>query len=127
MPRAAETMAVCGPDPSIPTRQGHGVLVRSRATPSSGVQPPSARDVRGSLPVQRWMLGPEGWTMPVCEVATVVGQSYRYEWAAEDGSATFGITGELLESEPPSAECQHREHDRHGRPRLRHGGWDGEL
>lgn len=70
------------------------------------------REVRGSLQqvwrahheaalLQRWMLGPEGWTMPVCEVATVVGQTYRYEWEATDGSARFGFTGELLEVEPP--------------------------
>lgn len=51
--------------------------------------------------VKRWMLGPEGWTMPVCEVATVVGETFRYEWeSAEDGSR-FGFTGELLESEAP--------------------------
>ena len=70
------------------------------------------RDVRGSLEqvwrahhepalLQRWMLGPDGWTMPVCEVATAVGETYRYEWAAVDGSARFGFTGTLLESEPP--------------------------
>ena len=51
--------------------------------------------------LQRWLLGPEGWTMPVCEVATEVGQSYRYEWEAADGSGRFGFTGELLESEAP--------------------------
>jgi uncharacterized protein YndB with AHSA1/START domain len=51
--------------------------------------------------LQRWMLGPDGWTMPVCEVATECGGSYRYEWTAEDGSARFGFEGERLESEPP--------------------------
>ncbi len=51
--------------------------------------------------MQRWLLGPDGWTMPVCEAATVVGQSYRYEWEAEDGSQRFGFTGELLDSVPP--------------------------
>lgn len=29
--------------------------------------------------LRRWMLGPDGWTMPVCEVATAVGEAYRYE------------------------------------------------
>lgn len=48
-----------------------------------------------------WLLGPDGWTMPVCEVASAVGDSYRYEWEAEDGSQRFGFQGELLESEPP--------------------------
>ena len=51
--------------------------------------------------MQRWLLGPDGWTMPVCDVATVVGQGYRYEWEAEDGSQRFGFTGELLDSMPP--------------------------
>ncbi|HEY7769777.1 SRPBCC family protein [Longimicrobium sp.] len=48
-----------------------------------------------------WLLGPDGWTMPVCEVASAVGESYRYEWEAVDGSQRFGFEGELLESEPP--------------------------
>ena len=39
--------------------------------------------------------------MPVCEVATEVGQTYRYEWAQVDGEGRFGFTGELLESLPP--------------------------
>lgn len=51
--------------------------------------------------VQRWLLGPEGWTMPVCEVATEVGQTYRYEWEQEGGTGRFGFTGELLESAAP--------------------------
>lgn len=51
--------------------------------------------------VQQWMLGPDGWTMPVCEVATRVGDTYRYEWESESGENRFGFTGELLENEPP--------------------------
>jgi uncharacterized protein YndB with AHSA1/START domain len=51
--------------------------------------------------LRRWLLGPEGWTLPVCEVATRVGDRYRYEWEAVDGSGRFGFEGELLESEPP--------------------------
>lgn len=49
--------------------------------------------------LQRWLLGPDGWTMPVCEVATSVGESYRYEW--EKGSDRFGFEGELLEAAAP--------------------------
>jgi uncharacterized protein YndB with AHSA1/START domain len=51
--------------------------------------------------MQRWLLGPDGWRMPVCEVAGGVGDRYRYEWEAEDGSQRFGFEGELLESQPP--------------------------
>jgi uncharacterized protein YndB with AHSA1/START domain len=54
--------------------------------------------------LQRWLLGPDGWTMPVCEVPSGIGDSYRYEWEAEDGSGRFGFEGELLESEPPYRE-----------------------
>lgn len=49
--------------------------------------------------LQKWLLGPDGWTMPICEVATAVGDSYRYEW--EKGEDRFGFTGELLELLPP--------------------------
>lgn len=51
--------------------------------------------------LQRWLLGPDGWTMPVCEVATAVGDTYRYEWESDAGEGRFGFTGQLLESHPP--------------------------
>jgi uncharacterized protein YndB with AHSA1/START domain len=51
--------------------------------------------------LRRWLLGPDGWTMPVCEVATEVGDSFRHEWEAEDGSGRFGFEGELREATPP--------------------------
>ncbi len=54
--------------------------------------------------VQRWLLGPEGWTMPVCEVATNIGDTYRYEWEKTDGTERFGFTGQLTESQPPARE-----------------------
>ena len=87
----------------------------SRATESqilSDTQVRVSRVIRGSVNavwrahhepalMKRWLLGPDGWTMPVCEVATKVGDSYRYEWEAVDGSQRFGFEGELLESGPP--------------------------
>ena len=53
--------------------------------------------------MRRWMLGPDGWTMPVCDVATTVGETYRYEWEPADGTGgeRFGFEGELLESARP--------------------------
>ncbi len=51
--------------------------------------------------MKRWCLGPDGWSMPVCEVASRVGDRYRYEWEADDGSQRFGFEGELLESAGP--------------------------
>jgi uncharacterized protein YndB with AHSA1/START domain len=51
--------------------------------------------------VRRWMLGPDGWTMPVCHVADAVGGTFRYEWASDDGGQRFGLEGEVLELDPP--------------------------
>ncbi|MEQ1737685.1 MAG: SRPBCC family protein, partial [Rhodoglobus sp.] len=51
--------------------------------------------------MKQWLLGPDGWTMPVCEIATKVGDSYRYVWEPEGGGEGFGFTGELLESQAP--------------------------
>ena len=71
-----------------------------------------ARVIRGSVQqvwdahhdpelVQQWLLGPEGWSMPVCETSTRVGGTYRYEWRQDDGGASFGSTGEVLEIAAP--------------------------
>ena len=49
--------------------------------------------------VQRWMLGPEGWTMPVCISELRTGGHFRYEWA-HSSKPGFHITGEFLELEP---------------------------
>ena len=51
--------------------------------------------------LKRWLLGPDGWTMPVAEVATNVGDTYRYEWEDSNGENRFGFTGELVEVEAP--------------------------
>ena len=51
--------------------------------------------------MRKWLLGPDGWSMPVCEIAASVGDTYRYEWERDGGGDRFGFTGELLESEAP--------------------------
>lgn len=53
--------------------------------------------------LQKWMLGPDGWRMSVCEVDPSVGGRYRYEWEPVEGTAgeRFGFDGETLLSEPP--------------------------
>ena len=48
----------------------------------------------------RWMLGPEGWTMPVCEVDLRPGGAWRFVWRREDGSE-MSITGVYQEVAPP--------------------------
>lgn len=50
--------------------------------------------------VQRWLLGPPGWTMPVCEVDQRVGGKYRYVWRNEDGTE-MGTGGVFREIAPP--------------------------
>ena len=48
-----------------------------------------------------WLLGPPGWTMPVCQLATKVGESYRYVWRSPDGNE-MGMGGVLREFVPPA-------------------------
>ena len=50
--------------------------------------------------LRRWLLGPPGWTMPVCEVDFRVGGAYRYEWRNEQGQ-TMGVGGVYREIDPP--------------------------
>ena len=49
--------------------------------------------------VQKWMLGPEGWTMPVCISEARPNGKIRYEWSNGSGGG-FYLTGEYLELEP---------------------------
>jgi uncharacterized protein YndB with AHSA1/START domain len=50
--------------------------------------------------LKRWLLGPPGWEMVVCEVANKVGHRYRYEWRNVEGKQ-FGIGGVCREFAPP--------------------------
>lgn len=47
-----------------------------------------------------WMLGPEGWTMPVCEVDLRPGGTYRFVWRKGDGTE-MEIHGAYREVTPP--------------------------
>lgn len=49
--------------------------------------------------IQKWMLGPPGWTMPVCINEARPGGKIRYEWANGEG-AGFYLTGEYVELVP---------------------------
>ena len=51
--------------------------------------------------IQQWMLGPDGWTMPVCQIDARPGGKIRYEWSDGKGGG-FSLTGECLELEPYS-------------------------
>jgi uncharacterized protein YndB with AHSA1/START domain len=50
--------------------------------------------------IRQWMLGPDGWTMPVCINEGTVGGKIRYEWVNGHGNG-FHVTGEILELDPP--------------------------
>lgn len=46
--------------------------------------------------VRQWLLGPPGWSMPVCEIDLRVGGKYRYVWRHENGNE-MGMGGEFRE------------------------------
>ncbi len=51
--------------------------------------------------VQQWCLGPEGWTMPVCNCDARPGGKIRYEWK-HPKQGGFHLTGEFVELKPYS-------------------------
>ena len=50
--------------------------------------------------LQRWCLGPEGWSMPVCICEARAGGRLRYEW--RKGDRGFYVTGEFISLTPYS-------------------------
>lgn len=51
--------------------------------------------------VRKWLLGPPGWTMPVCDIDLRVDGRYRYVWA-KDG-AEMGMGGVFREVHGPAS------------------------
>jgi uncharacterized protein YndB with AHSA1/START domain len=49
--------------------------------------------------VPHWMLGPEGWTMPVCEIDLRPGGEWHFVWRKADG-AEMGMRGIYKEVVP---------------------------
>jgi uncharacterized protein YndB with AHSA1/START domain len=49
--------------------------------------------------LQKWLLGPDGWTMPVCLSDPRAGGKIRYEWSDGKGHG-FHLTGEYVTLEP---------------------------
>ena len=49
--------------------------------------------------IRKWMLGPEGWMMPVCINDARPGGKIRYEWTDGKGNG-FYLTGEFISLEP---------------------------
>ncbi|HEY7172439.1 MAG TPA: SRPBCC family protein [Vicinamibacterales bacterium] len=52
--------------------------------------------------VQRWLLGPPGWSMPICEMDVRVGGRYRWRWRNDQDGSEFGFTGTFREVQPAS-------------------------
>ncbi|HJP58555.1 MAG TPA: SRPBCC family protein [Gemmatimonadaceae bacterium] len=52
--------------------------------------------------IKRWLLGPDGWSMPVCEVDLRVGGKYRYVWRNNDNGQEMGMGGVFREIEKPA-------------------------
>jgi uncharacterized protein YndB with AHSA1/START domain len=50
---------------------------------------------------RKWLLGPEGWTMPVCINEARPGGKIRYEWT-HPKQGSFYVTGEFVELTPYS-------------------------
>src|SRR5262245_28080049 len=50
--------------------------------------------------IPEWMLGPEGWTMPICEVDLRPGGAWRFVWRRTDGFE-MGMGGIYREITPP--------------------------
>jgi uncharacterized protein YndB with AHSA1/START domain len=50
--------------------------------------------------VARWLLGPEGWTMPVCEIDLRPGGAWRFVWRRAGGEE-MAMRGAYSEVVPP--------------------------
>jgi len=75
----------------------HIVVTRHFAAPPEAVY---RAHTEPSL-IQKWLLGPDGWTMPVCINDARPNGKFRYEWANSKGQG-FYVTGEYLALEPYS-------------------------
>jgi uncharacterized protein YndB with AHSA1/START domain len=72
--------------------------------------------------VQRWLLGPPGWSMPICEMDVRVGGSYRWRWRNDHDGSEFGFTGTFQEIKSPSKLVHTEAYD----PGTVGGGYPGE-
>jgi uncharacterized protein YndB with AHSA1/START domain len=51
--------------------------------------------------VKQWLLGPPGWSMPVCEIDLRVGGDYRYVWRRDSDGTEMGMGGVYREIVAP--------------------------
>jgi uncharacterized protein YndB with AHSA1/START domain len=51
--------------------------------------------------MERWLLGPPGWTMSVYEMDVRVGGAFRWRWRSIEDGKEFGFHGEFREVSAP--------------------------
>jgi uncharacterized protein YndB with AHSA1/START domain len=51
--------------------------------------------------IKRWLLGPDGWSLPVCDIDLRVGGSFRYVWRNDKSGTEMGMRGVFREIVPP--------------------------
>ncbi|MGH9555891.1 MAG: SRPBCC family protein [Terriglobales bacterium] len=51
--------------------------------------------------IKRWLLGPDGWSMPVCEIDLRVGGRYRFVWRRDADGTEMGMGGVYREVVAP--------------------------
>jgi len=73
----------------------HVVVTRRFAAPPEAVY----RAHTEPALIKKWLLGPDGWSMPACISEARPGGKIRYEWVNGKGGG-FYLTGEYLALEP---------------------------
>ncbi len=51
--------------------------------------------------IRQWLLGPPGWSMPVCDIDLRVGGKYRYVWRNDSDGTEMGMGGVYREIRAP--------------------------
>lgn len=51
--------------------------------------------------LKTWMLGPEGWTTPSCELDPREGGAFAYTWEDSSSGERFTIRGHFVKLDPP--------------------------
>lgn len=52
--------------------------------------------------LRRWLLGPEGWILDVCDVDLRPGGAFRWVWKRENDGTSMGLSGVYREVEAPA-------------------------
>lgn len=61
--------------------------------------------------VRKWSLGPDGWSMTVCEMDVRVGGSYRWRWKNDEDGKEFGFFGKFTEVKRPARLAHEENYD----------------